>query len=58
MGLLRRLAVPATESQMTAALSLALVMLALMLWMILWQSGVIAYQREVIRALSSWRLGG
>lgn len=58
MGLLRRLAVPATESQMAVALSFAAVMMALMLWAILWQSDVIAHQREVIRALSFWRFGG
>jgi hypothetical protein len=58
MRLLRRLKVPATESQMAVALSASVVMLSLLLWGVLWQSDVITYQREVIRDLWHIRLGG
>ncbi len=58
MQLLRRLAVPATESQMAVALCVSTLAMALMLWVILWQSDIIAYQRDVIRWMWSWRYGG
>jgi len=58
MWLLRRLTVPASESQMAVALGLCSLVMSLMLWAILWQSDVIAYQREVIRWMWSWRFGG
>ena len=58
MRLLRRLAVPATESQMAVAVAFSVVGMSLMLWAILWQSDVIAYQRELIRWLWSWKYGG
>ena len=58
MWLLRRLTVPATESQMAVALGLCALVMSLMLWMIIWQSDVIAYQRDVIRWMWSWKYGG
>jgi hypothetical protein len=32
--------------------------MSLMLWVILWQSDVIVYQRDLIRWLWSWRFHG
>ncbi len=58
MWLLRRLTVPATESQMAVALAISAVAMGLMLWAILWQSDVIAYQRDVIRWMWSLKFGG
>ena len=58
MRLLRRLAVPATESQMAVALAISVVTMSLMLWAILWQSDVIAYQRDIIRWMWSSKYGG
>lgn len=51
MKLLRRLQVPATESQLALTLAISLVMMAAMLFGILWQANVINYQKEMIRAL-------
>jgi len=58
MRLLRRLNIPASESQMAVALGLCAVMMSLMLWVILWQSDVIAYQQDVIRWMWKARFGG
>ena len=58
MRLLRRLAVPANESQMAVALAISVVGMSLMLWAIIWQSDVIAYQRDIIHWLWSWKSGG
>ncbi len=58
MWLFRRLTVPATESHLAVALGLCAVTMGLMLWAILWQSDVIAYQRDVIRWMWSWKYGG
>jgi len=58
MRLLRRLNIPASESQMAVALGLCAVMMSLMLWVILWQSDVIAYQQDVIRLMWNARFGG
>lgn len=58
MRLLRRLSVPASESQLALALGLCAVSMGLMLWMILWQSDIIAYQRNVIQWMWSARFGG
>ncbi len=55
MSLLRRLTLPATESQLSMALCLAAVVMSLLLWGILWQSNVISYQRDLIRWLWSAR---
>ncbi len=57
MRMLRRLTISATESQMAAGLAICAVTMALMLWAIVWQSGVITYQREIIRWLWSWKYG-
>ena len=57
MSLFRWLSIPASESQMAVALGLCAVAMGLMLWAILWQSDVIAYQREVIRWMWSWKYG-
>ena len=58
MRLLRRFNIPASESQMAVALGLCAVMMSLMLWVILWQSDVIAYQQDVIRWMWKARFGG
>ena len=50
--LTRRLHVPASESQMGVLLALSAMMMSLMFWAILWQSTIIADQRDVIRWLS------
>jgi hypothetical protein len=57
-ALISRLRVPASESQMAVALASCAVVMSLMLWAILWQADVIAYQREVIRWMWSWKFGG
>jgi hypothetical protein len=54
----RRLAVPASESQLTVALALCMVVMALLLCGVIWQSGIIDYQRELIRLLWNARAGG
>jgi hypothetical protein len=54
----RRLNEPAKDSHLGMALALAAVVLALMLWAIIWQADVISYQRDLIRALWSSRYGG
>lgn len=41
---LRRLSVPASESHLGMALAVAATTMALMLWAIIWQANVIAYQ--------------
>ena len=48
MRLVRRLAIPATESQMAVIVSVSLVIMAVLLCAVLWQSNVIAYQRDII----------
>jgi hypothetical protein len=40
------------------ALAVAAVAMALMLWAILWQASIIAYQRDLIRALQGAQFGG
>jgi hypothetical protein len=55
--LLRRLSVPAGDSQLALALALAALAMSLMLWAILWQSNVIVYQRDLIRWLWTARSG-
>jgi hypothetical protein len=49
--LIRRLSVPASESQMAIALALSIVTMSLMLCAILWQSNVIQFQRDLIRVI-------
>jgi hypothetical protein len=56
--LLRRLRVPATESQLAITLAVSLVMMAAMLLGILWQANVINFQKELIRALWNSKFAG
>jgi hypothetical protein len=56
--LLRRLNDPAPDSHLGMALIVAAVVLGLMLWAVLWQASIIAYQRELIRLLSTAQSGG
>ena len=56
--LLRRLQVPATESQLAITLAVSLVMMAAMLLGILWQANVINFQKELIRALWNSKFAG
>ena len=58
MRLFRRLAVPASESHLAAALVLCMVVMSLLLYGVIWQSGVIDYQRELIRLIWNSRYGG
>jgi hypothetical protein len=56
--LLRRLAVPANDSQLGLALGLSLILMALLLCGVLWQSNIILFQRDLIRDLWSARFAG
>jgi hypothetical protein len=58
MRLLRRLFVPASESHLTVALALCVMVMSLLLCGMMWQSGIIDYQRELIRVLWQSRYGG
>lgn len=58
MAILRRFAIPATESQMALVLGLSAVLMSLLLWMIIWQSDVITYQRDLIRWMWTSKYGG
>lgn len=51
MQLLRHLVVPVSESKLSLVLASSLVVMALLLWAVLWQSDVIVYQRDLIRLL-------
>jgi hypothetical protein len=51
----RMMTIPATESQMAVALGLSLVMMALLLCGVVWQSEVITYQRTIIKFLWNYR---
>jgi hypothetical protein len=53
----RRLTMPVDESQLALALGFAALVLSLMLWAILWQAGIISYQRELIRWLWVGKFG-
>lgn len=55
---LRRLNEPASESHLGMALAVAAVVMGLMLWAILWQANIIAFQRDLIRLLSTAQFGG
>ena len=57
MGLIRRLAVPASESHLTVVIALCMLVMALLLCGITWQSGIINYQRDLIRMLWEGRFG-
>jgi hypothetical protein len=58
MKLFRRLTIPASESQLTVALVLSMLLMAVLLCGIVWQSGIINSQREMIRLLWEGRYGG
>jgi hypothetical protein len=58
MRLLRRLFVPASESHLTVALALCVVVMSMLLCGVMWQSGIIDYQRELIRVLWQSRYSG
>jgi hypothetical protein len=49
--ILRRLTVPASESQMAIALAMSVVMMSLLLYGIIWQSNIITYQRDLIHVI-------
>jgi hypothetical protein len=53
----RRLAVPASESHLTVALAICVLVMSFLLCGIMWQSGIIDYQRELIRWLWDSRFG-
>jgi hypothetical protein len=57
-GLLRRLTVPASESKLALVLAASLVVMALLLLAILWQSDVITHQRDLIRWLWNGGVAG
>jgi len=58
MRFLRRLTVPASESNLTVALALCVIVMSLLLCGMMWQSGIINYQQELIRLLWQSRYGG
>ena len=55
-ALIAKLKVPASESQLSLALALSVLVMSGLLWAILWQSNMIVQQREAIRYL--WSLHG
>jgi len=55
-ALIAKLKVPASESQLSLALALSVLVMSGLLWAILWQANIIAQQRESIRYL--WSLHG
>ena len=58
MRFLRRLSVPASESQLAVVLAASMIVMAMLLCGLLWQSSVIAYQRDLIRWMWSWKFVG
>ena len=54
--LIAKMKIPASESQLSLALGLSVLVMSALLWAILWQSNIIAQQRESIRYL--WSLHG
>lgn len=58
MGLLQRLKLPATESQLSVALAFSALVMSLLLWAVVWQSNVIGYQRDLIKWMMNSRFGG
>jgi hypothetical protein len=52
-----RLKVDASETQMGLALGVAAVGMGLMLWAIIWQSNIIAYQRDLLKWMWSAHFG-
>ncbi len=55
-ALIQRLKIPATESQLSVALALSVLVMSLLLYGILWESNIITQQRDAIRWL--WSLHG
>jgi len=55
---IRDLKEPASDSHLGMALVVAAVAMGLMLWAIIWQANIIVYQRDLIRVISTTRLGG
>ena len=55
-ALIAKLKVPASETQLSLALALSVVVMSGLLWALLWQSNIITQQREAIRYL--WSLHG
>lgn len=53
MHLMRRLTLPVSDSTLSLVLAASLIVMALLLWAILWQSSVIGYQRDLIRQIWS-----
>jgi len=58
MRILRTLRLPASETQVTLALVVSLVIMSLLLCGLVWQSNLIAYQRELIRWMWNWKYAG
>ena len=58
MRIMRRLAVPVSENQMAMVLAASLVVMGLLLIALLWESNVIAYQRDLIRSMWNWKFSG
>jgi hypothetical protein len=56
--LIRRMRVPASESQMGVVLAVCAVTMSSMLWVILWQTRVIDQQMDTIRWLRALVLHG
>jgi len=56
--LVRKLRIPATESNLGLVLSLCVVTMGLMSIALVWQAQVISGQREVIQWLEKARFGG
>jgi hypothetical protein len=55
-ALIAKMKIPASESQLSLALGLSVLVMSGLLWAILWQSNIISQQREAIRYL--WSLHG
>ena len=55
-AMIRHLAIPASESQLSVALALSVLVMSLLLWGIVWQADIITKQRDVIRWL--WSVHG
>jgi hypothetical protein len=56
--LVRKLRIPATESNLGLVLSICVVTMSLMSIALVWQAQIIAGQREVIQWLEKSRFGG
>ena len=56
--IMKCLKMEASESHLTLALVISAITMALMLWAIIWQSDIIAYQRDIIRWIWTAKFGG